>query len=47
MTRIVRTYAGGIITARSAGEGKDKAFDNSSSTKWLDFSATAQRYMMS
>jgi hypothetical protein len=43
--RIDRTDAGGTITARgenaSANEGKDKAFDNSTSTKWLDVSATS------
>ena len=45
LTRIDRTDAGGTITARgdyaSAGEGKAQAFDNSTSTKWLDFSATS------
>lgn len=43
--RIDRTdEGGGIISARgdnaSSGEGKDKAFDNKTSTKFLDFSAT-------
>ncbi|MDO5664762.1 MAG: discoidin domain-containing protein [Bacteroidia bacterium] len=43
--KVDRTDSGGTITVRgensAANEGKDKAFDNNTSTKWLDFSSSS------